>query len=309
MDYTQKIAHPMGSIVHLRDCVQSYAGLSGGDPRSPVWFCALEWGGGLVNEGQLINVEDFRAEHEDHWYLTGEQTDDYIIGKFGDSKTGRPGGCAFYRSQFGILTALIENLSDYSGLTDSRLAARRYRYFGEHRFGYLLNVSPVSMSGRSNAENEWIYPILKTPESDVPVSLAEWTGIPSYREFFSVCAHLRKPLFTALRKKYTPAVIYCGGLIAFNEFKDLWMDEGTENEPFERELVLNQDYNHCWLDNGLGKTPTLLMVGPFFCNRNGLNGYAKYWSVARLIRNLCNDKFGNEDNWLRLSEFYPRMMK
>lgn len=87
------------------------------------------------------------------------------------------------------------------------------------------------------------------------------------------------------------------------------MDEGTENEPFEHELVLNQDYNHCWLDNGLGKTPTLLMVGPFFCNRNGLNGYAKYWNVARLIRNLCNDKFGNEDNWLRLSEFYPRMMK
>ena len=106
------------------------------------------------------------------------------------------------------------------------------------------------MLSRSKSEKEWSKKILKTPEFDVPVSLAEWTGIPFYREFFSVCARLRKQLFTALRKLYTPAVIYCGGLVALNEFKDLWMDAGTENEPFNHELILRQDYYHrCWANS------------------------------------------------------------
>lgn len=83
------------------------------------------------------------------------------------------------------------------------------------------------------------------------------------------------------------------------------MDAGTENEPFNHELILKQDYYHRWIDNGEGKNPTLLVVGPFFCNRNGLNSYAKYWNVARLIRDLCNDKLVHEENWLRLTEFLP----
>ncbi len=306
MGYTQKLANPTGSLVYLRDCIQSYDGLNGGDPRSPVWFCALEQADNLAEEESPINVEELKKYKDAYFYLTPEQTDNNIIGKFGNSKTGTRGGSAFYRSQYGILTALIENTSEYRRMTRARPAGRKYHYFGEHRFGYSLNVSPIPMLSRSKSETEWsAKKILKTPEYDKAVSLAEWTGIPSYREFFSVCARLRKPLFTALRKQYTPAVIYCGGLIALNEFKDLWMDAGTENELFKHELILNQDYYHRWLDNGEGKNPTLLVVGPFFCNRNGLNSYAKYWNVARLIRDLCNDKLVHEENWLRLSEFLP----
>lgn len=89
------------------------------------------------------------------------------------------------------------------------------------------------------------------------------------------------------------------------DFKNLWMDTGTENENFKHEVILNQDYYFRWLDNDEGKNDTLLMVGPFFCNRYGLNGYKKYWHVADLIRKVCNEKFGSEEKWLRLSEFLP----
>ena len=47
------------------------------------------------------------------------------------------------------------------------------------------------------------------------------------------------------------------------------------------------------------------MVGPFFCTLYGLNGYEKYWHVADLIRKICNERFGSEEKWLKLSEFLP----
>lgn len=300
----QKIDLSVGSRKHLLDCVNSYQGLNGGDPRNPIWFCALEWGGGIVNEGRTIVPEDFKAYEQDNYFLTAAEVDDYIIGKFAGSNRGRRGGCSFYRSQFGILTALIENTPSQKEMTAARPAARKYHFFGESRFGYSLNVSPISMSSRSKADKEWRkVRRLKSPESEQFLTLAEWTGFSSYSSFFSWCAKQRKPRFTALRKKYAPTVIYCGGLVALQDFKNLWMDEGTENENFNHEIVLNQDYYFRWLDNGEGENDTLLMVGPFFCNRYGLNGYKKYWRVADLIRKICNDKFGSEEKWLRISEF------
>ena len=36
------------SLAVLRDYVVSYAGLNGGDPKSPVWLCGLEYGNSLL---------------------------------------------------------------------------------------------------------------------------------------------------------------------------------------------------------------------------------------------------------------------
>ena len=305
MTSEQKIDLTVGSRKHLLDCVNSYQGLNGGDPQNPIWFCALEWGGGIANEGRTIFPKDFKAYEQDNYFLTAEKVDDYIIGKFAGSKRGRCGGCAFYRSQFGILTALIENTPGQKEMTRARSAARKYHFFGESRFGYSLNVSPISMRDHADTSNEWSMPILQSPKPEQRLTLADWTGFSSYSSFFSWCAQQRKPRFTALRKKYAPAVIYCGGIVAMQDFKNLWMDTDTENENFKHEVVLNQDYYFRWLDNDEGKNDTLLMVGPFFCRQYGLNSYQKYWHVADLIRKICNEKFGSEEKWLRLSEFLP----
>lgn len=306
MTSEQKIDLSVGSRKHLLDCVNSYQGLNGGDPRNPIWLCALEQSDNLATGDNPISPEEFRANQEDHYFLTPEQSYDFAIARTGDSKIGRRGGSHFYRGQFGILTALIENTISEREMSDAKNAARKYNFFGKSRFGYSLNVSPIPMTKHADTDNVWSQPIMmESPESEQLLTLAEWTGFPSYSSFFSWCAKQRKPRFTALRKKYAPAVIYCGGLVALQDFKNLWMDEGTENENFKHEVVLNQDYYFRWLDNGEGKNDTLLMVGPFFCRQYGLNSYQKYWHVADLIRKLCNEKFGSEEKWLKLSEFLP----
>ena len=127
------------SSAALREYVASYAGLNGGDPRSPIWLCALEWGRGLVQEvkdnGGPRDEGSFSKCDKDYYYLPnvedGADAEAWVRGCFdtrGNEGKGRRGGSSFYRSQFGILTALIENPLDSTSMTRSREAAKKYEY-------------------------------------------------------------------------------------------------------------------------------------------------------------------------------------
>lgn len=295
----------------FKSYVASYAGLNGGDPESPVWFCALEWGGGFANGGKVVNASEFTGDALDFDYLTKTTAENLLLARWHGEPT-RPGGSAFYRSQYGIATALIENPPEAKLLTRARQAVSKYEFMGKHRLVYSLNLSPISMSCRSKAEGEWRKPALvKVPEHDELTSFAEWTGFKHYaatsdpeESFVPWCAIVRSPLFVELRRKYAPAVIYCGGWsVAFNEFCVLWTGKSREQLAFETEAISGLGCNFIWLENGEGKRPTLLMIGPFFCNRYGLNSYKKFWAVAKAIRHLTEKTLGKEG--LQFKKFIP----
>ena len=303
------------SLAVLRDYVVSYAGLNGGDPKSPVWLCGLEYGNSLLESvPPPLSEKDFVWNNDtDHDYFTPKMAEDWVMARW-DGVHGRPGGCSFYRSQFGILTALIENTASADELTASRYAAGKYEYLGENRLGYSCNLSPIGMSNRKNAEAEWNQSgVIQVKEYDHPVSMAEWTGFKHYANvdpnhpedsFMPWCVRVRSPLFVALRRKYAPKVIYCGGFtVAFEEFCELWSGQKSAELALKTEDVSGLKCSYAWLDNGPDKQPTLLMIGPFFTNQYGLNSYDKCWSLAKAIRTLIEEKLGQDA--LRLQKFLP----
>lgn len=300
------------SLSYLRNYVDSFAGLNCGDPRNPIWFTALEPGGGEITGRTEIRPEEYKtneSHYAEFYFCSPREAEDLAVGRW-DGCKGTRGGSAFYRAHFGILTALVENDKSPNDMTRARKSTLKYEYFGENRLGYSLNISPLSVSNRSKAHAEWNQKIIREPGRDDLISFSEWTGFANYasREgrdnFFSWCAETRSARFTAFRKKYAPAVIYCGGWsVAYEEFCIFWSGMKSDDLNMQIEQISEIGCHYTWLRNGEEKRPTLLMIGPFFANRYGLNSYRKYFDVAKAIKALVEQKLGS--NALELSKFLP----
>lgn len=99
-------------------------------------------------------------------------------------------------------------------------------------------------------------------------------------------------------KKYAPAVIYCGGWsVAYEEFCIFWSGMKSDDLNMQIEQISEIGCHYTWLRNGEEKRPTLLMIGPFFGNRYGLNSYRKYFDVAKAIKALVEKKSWVQMHW------------
>lgn len=300
-----KIENPStgSSLAGLLDAVHSYSGINGGDPKNPIWFCSLEWGYGFFrgNPKQVDLTNIFNADFKDNSYLTLQTAKDYLRGKFGDDIKGRRGGSAYYRSMITILTALIEDKDSHKELTRAKIALDKYEFYGENRLGFSFNLSPISISGRTNAETEWKKTLLKVSESSELVSFQDWTGIPTYREFFKWCAKERFPIFKTFREKYNPKIIYCAGINSFDDYKTLWLGSDSyelKSVPSVR-LGNGKDLpvKYTWINE-----KTLLVIGPFFGVKYYLNSYEGNFALARTVKKIIKEKH-HCDEWLELKAF------
>lgn len=297
------------SLKDLKAYVASYAGLNGGDPESPIWFCAREPVGHVENFGKSVDPSKYQYFGSDSYCITPKEAEILILAPY-QGKYGHPGGVGFYRSQFGIATALIENPSDPEEVTSARRAVQLYQFMSKHRLVYSLSLSPIP--NRYNAEQKWNQKrLVWIPEEPTRASFAEWTGFKYYAEtsdpkesFVAWCAKIRSPMFVKLRRKYAPAVIYCGGESeTLEDFGRLWSGKTARSFSFETENISGLGCKFAWLDNGKRKRPTLLLVGPYFTGREGLDSFEKYWAVAKAIRELTENKFG--EGALRFDGFVP----
>ena len=280
------------TLVELYEYLDSCSGWLGGDPNNPIWFCAMEPADGLTCTFSPLNYYPEQYPKGDPQPMSDELADVHFFAKYGGKS--RPGGSAFFRSQVGILGYLVTG----NKKTRAKEFFQTYRFYRENRLGLLLNLSPIGVTNRTNADKEWTNKCLQVDGYKELLSFKSWTGFDTYKnDYFPNLAKFRSRRFKELLRKYSPAVIYCGGkekrAWSLEAFKTLWSASNLSfHETGENSLV---KCFSTWLENG-SQQPTLLVIGPFYCNRTALNRYEKFHAVGDYIKDRIEEKYGKE--WL-----------
>ena len=208
------------SVERLLDHVHSFSGDNGGSFPSPVWCCGLEAGGGERDDSPLW------SEH--FWEDEGIE-----------SVAKKPCNPALWQideakwldgtSESRLLTSQRKLLAELAGTPYSERPPKSLKedpgYFLKHGQGLSLNLSPLSMPSRARAQESWgapgsaARPKLIRLEDGASHTFRDWTGFPTYREFFAFCAQERHAIFKAAREHFTPALIYCGGLTSLDDYR------------------------------------------------------------------------------------------
>lgn len=291
-----------------RQAAHSIHGSNGGNPESPIWLCALEWGGGMKDTEEASELvkwfEDEAAwDREamsgcpgdpDAWKVNWERL---AWKKAVEAYKEAP---RFYWPQFALMSLLMG---------ERRMPApevfRRWHCLERQGLGYSFNVSFVARSGRNVSEALWRSQTVRDEGREL--SWADWTGFATYADFFQYCAQARQPVFRALRKRFCPAVIYCGGKIERENFRRAWAEEDTKFTAVDK-----YGLTYAWLQNSEGKPDTLLVIGPFF------NGpYSLWWTdyregIAAVIREIAKRRLGSDEAlaaWLRREETLGRIAR
>ena len=294
------------SIRRLNAYIHSFAGDNGGSFQSPVWLCSLEAGGGEKDTQcfsdryperlDIASVARHPGEPEKwqldeaSWLLHGEDAPDHPNFKM----------TPFWNGQVRIMAALL-GMAD-KGLSGRQLAAR-LGFLAQEGGGISLNLSPVSVSSRQQCEQEWSKGKKILDEHGCALTYKGWTGFSSYSQFLSYCAQERSMCFQAARRQYAPAILYCGGASAFDDYRRAWTGAGTafseaaaicSSAKARRTVRLR----FTWLSNGPGKGETLLVIGPFFCNPYGLFWRSIRTAVACFLRQEALRHFSGHEGRL-----------
>lgn len=291
----------------FRQAAASLYGCNGGNPESPIWLCALEWGGGYSTtepEDPEDPEKGFAAWAEPVEAIKPETLKGWIKGDFNGDGRGRRGGSAFWRVQVSLLKAIID-----AGVDDKKDPSEwvdAYRFLDEGRYGLSLNAFPVSMAGRTSAWKRWREDkVLKVGEDSL--SFSEWTGFDTFYQYLDWVVETRRETFCAFRRRYRPAIIYCGGKSDANRFLQVWTDEQDKNaEKGELEIGRFKSLYY-WLDNGKNHHPTLLVLGYFFgSSPYALSSYDAIFQHGKALRELCDKKFNDGGAWLQKGKFRPK---
>ncbi|MCM1512214.1 MAG: hypothetical protein NC112_03765 [Oxalobacter formigenes] len=290
---------------NFRQAAASLYGYNGGNLESPIWLCALEWGGGYSPEkpeDPADQEKGFFADFEPE-PISPQTLKGFIKGDWNGDGRGRQGGSAFYRVQVGLLKAIID-----AGAYDGKDPAEwvdAFRFFDKGCYGLSLNAFPVSMSGRSSAWQYWYESKVLKVGGEL-LSFAEWTGIDTFYQYLDWVIETRRETFCAFRRKYRPAIIYCGGKGEAHRFFQLWTD-GQDKDAEKGELHIGRfKSRYYWLNNGEKHHPTLLVLGYFFGSAPyALNSYEDIFQHGKALRELCDDKFNDGGAWLQREKFMP----
>lgn len=296
---------------NFRQAAASLYGINGGNPASPIWLCALEWGAGYSKE-EPVDPKDpgkgFFADFETA-AIEPEVLKGWIRGDWNGNGRGRRGGSAFWRVQVSLLKAIIDaGVDDRKEHYDKKKPYEWvdiYRFLDKGCYGFSLNAFPVPMAGRTSAWKHWRENKVLKVGGEL-LSFAEWTGMDTFYQYLDWVVETRRETFCALRRKYRPAIIYCGGKSDANHFLQLWTDEQDKNAE-KGELHIGRFKSaYYWLDNEEKHHPTLLVLGYFFGSAPyALNSYEDVFLHGKALRELCDKKFNDGGGWLQREKFMP----
>lgn len=281
----------------LKNITTSFFGANGGSLDNPIWLCGLEWGGGYSEEEYLV-PENLQGDSVTS--ITVEELKAFLV------KRGR----SFFRSQIALLHAITANSEDRKHVRARACIDDGFHFFCKDNYGVSLNAYPISMKARSTSQVDWERKVVQLQKNSVPLSLRDWTSFDTFDDYKTWCTLQRASVFSNARLQYSPAIVYCGGIGEKRNFYRIWANQDYK----EPEGTINfsekcSPAEYWWLDNGQGRQETLLVIGPFFVNRYGLNSYEKCWNLGRSLRNICFERFKDNGAWLQEDLYMPRKLK
>lgn len=230
-----------------------YSGLDGGNPRGPIWFCGIEWGGKENKDGFVFgDAETLNS-------ISADKLQKFLRHKYSQSMV------KLYAALMG------------EELKNCKEIANRKKVFAEDSDLFKLNLYPLSFPAEDdNFWEEWHF---------------EKTGLPTKSLYRAWCQVHRFAKFTEWARHYAPKLIIGTGLshdkdfvMAFGGVSKFFKSVSAMNT----EAVSNKSLK--WLPINDGKT--ILAIAPFLGGWHGLNSDMQLGAFGQRIGQICTQAFG-----------------
>ncbi|HGO5823848.1 TPA: hypothetical protein ACK3JW_001530 [Mannheimia haemolytica] len=193
----------------------SFVGCDGGNPKSDIWFCGLEWGGKQRNEldRPIQEKELYSWSHEE---FEGAWT-------------------AQYNQKICWFLWYFHNLKWDNGENSDIFVKRHHILYSQQEsgIGFKMNMLPISFPNRNSI--------------DWSTSLKTLTGLNSFNEYRQWCVTHRGKFFRKIVQKYQPKVIVCTGISEVSHFIQFF----TGENEYEIQLTEQFKFYHSKFKNTL----------------------------------------------------------
>ena len=248
----------------FKDWACSFSGCDGGNPKSKVWLCGIEYAHSGIEEVKKAYYKNILKEK-----TVGINTNYNFF-------SSKEEGCMKYRG-FNQNFAKVYNA-----------------YLGDKAENYLnlldgnneilkLNLYPIAFQN-TNSEHWKKY------------NLEKITGFKDKYLYTTWCFFNRSQVFRELREEHKPKLIICIGtsylldfIMFFGEQANINNSDYIVSEPLKANSKKNQTRPRVFYRLKVGET--LLVIIPFLSgSASGLNSYYLWNLMGNRIRELLNDK-------------------
>lgn len=243
----------------------SFYGCDGGNLRSKIWFCGLEWGGDLRwAEGKT--GEKLETVEEDSGYGDQERR----LRDFSQNISWEEGFIDAVTT--GVNQKICWFINYYLGLDRSD----SYQYadfvvenkicFNEpDGIGFKMNLFPLNSRKHDGSWDE---------------KRAQYTGLATRWEYEAWCLKNRGAYFQKLIKEGAPEVII--GLGKSHMWKFFQFFGCNESAVKEANLINSVTIFYCTIP----ETETMLVISPFFGGPYGINSFKKMQNLTTLVHQV-----------------------
>ncbi len=197
----------------FKEMALSFAGCDGGNPRSEIWFCGLEWGDTLKRDNAHKIQHEFAPQRVPTSWADEDFEDSWVAGY--NQKL-----CWFLEYFYGIQR---DGRLNQAYITEQQM-------FQPNGRGFKLNMLPVRFGNRGSIV--WDEEIIAA------------TGFASFDEYRRWCVEHRGKFFQSLMAEHKPRVIVCTGKDDRNFFFEFFTNEACYEE------YVCEDFSFLWCWHG-----------------------------------------------------------
>ncbi|KOE62848.1 hypothetical protein [Aggregatibacter actinomycetemcomitans] len=199
----------------FKDTALSFAGCDGGNLKSDVWFCGLEWG------GEQKNTLDPAIDENSVYSWSHEDFDGSWLAQYNQKI------CWFLWYFYSL---------EWNNGENSEVFVKHHHILynqQENGIGFKMNMLPIGFPNRNNIDwNE---------------TLQKLTGLKSFNEYREWCVIHRGKFFRNAVRKYQPKVIICTGITETDRFIRFF----TAEEEYETVMTEQFKFHYAKFENTL----------------------------------------------------------